>query len=69
MLINRNNPGRAVGWNCPHCEGALAGRLVHIEGLTFLCDRCLYEIHLEPRNRGRLSLIPRGRNRREPAAH
>lgn len=68
MLINRNNPGRAVGRTCPHCAESLAGRLVHIEGPTFLCDRCLYEIHVEPRHRNRLSLIPRGRSRREPAA-
>jgi hypothetical protein len=66
MLTNRNHPAGARVRVCPHCGQALAGALVHIEGLTFLCERCLHEIHAEPRQRRRLSLL-RGRGRGEPA--
>lgn len=69
MLINRNRPGRGMARACPHCGQPLAGGLVHIEGLMFLCDRCLHEIHAEPGHGSRrLSLLPGRRRRGEPAA-
>jgi hypothetical protein len=69
MLIKtRNHSRRGPVRTCPHCHQALAGQLVHIEGPTFLCYRCLREIHIESRNRNRLSLLPGRRTRREPAA-
>jgi hypothetical protein len=67
MLINRNHPGRGTAGTCPHCGQGLAGQLVHLEGLRFLCYQCLREIHAERRQLIRLSLLRPRRNRHEPA--
>jgi hypothetical protein len=66
---NRNRPGRGTARACPHCRQPLAGGLLHIEGLMFLCDRCLHEIHAEPGHSSRrLSLLRGRRHRGELAA-
>jgi recombinational DNA repair protein (RecF pathway) len=68
MSINRNHLNPGPDKSCPHCGKPLAGQLVHIEDLTFLCHRCLREIHAEPRvRRRRLFLLPGRRTRRQPA--
>jgi hypothetical protein len=47
MLINRIDPDHRTAGTCPHCGQALAGQLVHLEGLRFLCYQCLREIHAD----------------------